>query len=418
MRNATTLVLLSLLAAANGSAHGQPATDAAPPARQPAGTPPPPGPSRDVPAKRGETLVASRSIALDRDLMANSRLLEVMVARAAAEHGGVLGVPEGVARALPEIIKVGENMSGAEWINLVADLRTAQEAKPRPRAGEFIDAVLASLERQVGEWHAERAGVDRAARDVAEARAALDELRAAFRNVEHEIRQTTGRADVSVEAIRASVPKLDEERQTLKLQVIGKEARQAALAATIERLAKAAAERASGDPVAAELQKVVDAREQAVKMNQAAHEAASVSAREVADAEAVLAEARARLLERRDAVARASGGELLEALNRELATLSIDAAESQAKLAALDALLAKYVDAEELLGRADDVRRERQRREDALRKAESRLAEARASLPERVIRVLDGYDMAPDDPRLKENGAGDEHDDNDAPGTR
>ena len=401
MRRTTISVLLGSLALFSHAAPAQPAAPDAPPAEE-------------QQAKKPETIRASRSIEVN-GRVPNGELFDAMCRRAITEHAGILGgLP-----AAPEVDLVtmakpdrgggglfGDTTTRRELLEMTVDLRRPRLRDAQPRAAEFLDAFITSLDWQLREWQAEEAGVPAAERDVERATALLDERRAEFRQLEQQIRQTTGRADASVDAIRSSVPKLDEERQSLKLQVIGKAARQAALAATIERLAKAAGERAGDDPVAAELEKVVAVRERAVEHARELQKAASISTQEVAEAEAVLAEARARLLERRDAVARANGGELLEALNRELATLSIDAAESQAKLAALDALLAKYVDAEELLARAVEVRQDRERHVSDLRDAQARLQTARSSLPDRVLQVVEAEDNAPNDPRLEQPAAG------------
>lgn len=371
-----------------------------------------------------ETVRASRTIRLF--TRPSEDEFRLMVRTAAAEHADVLGLSADAAGDALQLAVRGNaggpfGRGSSDLIDLTIDLRDVEQGQPTLRASEFLDGVITSLERQLAEWHARERGLAAAERELQEASDLLARRRARFRGLEQEIRKATGRADASVDAIRSSLPKLDEERQALKLQVVGNEARQQALAEAIERLAKAAGERAQDDPVAVELQKIVELREMAARHARQLHEAAQASAREVSDAEAAVAEARAKLLERRDAVARANGGELLETLNRELAMLSIDAAEAQAKLAALEALLTKYLNAEELLQDAADVRRERDDASAKLQKAESRLSAARSSLPEPIVRVIQSDQVRADDSRVPLEPAGTPHpndDDRDSPPER
>jgi chromosome segregation ATPase len=249
---------------------------------------------------------------------------------------------------------------------------------------------------------ADASGFEQARRQVQEAESELQDARERLSHQEAVIREKTGRVDASLAPIREAIPKLEEQRQTLKLEVVGKQARQEALAKTIDRLAKSAEERTRSDPVAEELDKVVKLRIVALERMRKLRENAAVSEAEVAAAEVPIAEARAKLLERREAVAQASGGELLAALNRELSMISIDVAEAEAKLDSIEKLLKQFGSVQGELSDAEQARREWARASDRAEKAQYKWREVRQSIPPAAIEAVRTDTMAPDDPRLKE----------------
>jgi chromosome segregation ATPase len=337
------------------------------------------------------TVYAFRQLALARPADADS--LPAMVALAAEKHADMLGLPPERAPQLVQLVRT----ASAGTVTLHAHLESANLPPDKLRADEFITKVTDSLEQQLHEHYFQNSGVIRAEEDVHEIERSVANVRQDISQTEHVIRTETGRADASVEAIRGSVPKLDDERLALKLQLVGKQARQEALASAIARLSKAAAERAKDDPVAAELEKVVQGKEKTFVRLMKLRDSKDVSEAELASAESDVAEARARMLERRDTVSQANGGDLLGALNRELATVSIDVAEAEAKLAEAERLLNGYAKVQELLAKADDLRRQRERVEDALEGAKGRLAAARNGIPEPVLRVTKSMAKRPDE---------------------
>ncbi|MBA3272986.1 MAG: hypothetical protein H0T11_03820, partial [Chthoniobacterales bacterium] len=131
--------------------------------------------------------------------------------------------------------------------------------------------------------------------------------------------------------IQDAAATMDAERQRLELENVGKTARRRAIEEHIAEQAARIAARVKEDPIAAELEKVVQAREVSVKRAQKLHESAAAPASDVSDAVATAAEARAKLLQRRLDAGTEVGGETLEALNRELTTLSIDLHEIEAR---------------------------------------------------------------------------------------
>jgi predicted nucleic acid-binding Zn-ribbon protein len=309
--------------------------------------------------------------------------IDPMVGTAAGKYADMIGLSPEQARGPVTLEMKGKGETAEIRVQLNPNTTPADKR----RADEFIAKVVDSVEEQLRDAYVQDAGLIRADEDMHSTKRSLDELRSDLRQIEQQIRDRTGRADASVEAIRASVPKLDDEREALKLKVVGAEARQQALASAIDRLAKSAAERSEKDPVAAELEKVVKVKELARERMKKLRENNAVSLSEMEEIEGPIAEANARLLERREAVKQANGGELLSALNRELAMISIDIAEAQARLAATEKVLERYVKVQDLLATSDDLRRERERTEAALQKAQDAFTKAKNAIPEPVLRV-------------------------------
>lgn len=209
-------------------------------------------------------------------------------------------------------------------------------AKTRePIAKEMIDQLLLDFEKEMKTEHSyhQNALRDPATAYHRRAEFRLGQLTSEAQDRREHARQVTGRADSSVEGIQKAAATMDAERQRLELEKVGKTARRQAIEDQVASQSKQIEARVKEDPIAAELEKVVDAREQAVTRMQKHLEAGQpFTASEISDAVATAAEARARLLQRRlDATAEV-GGETLEALNRELTTLSIDLHELDARL--------------------------------------------------------------------------------------
>jgi chromosome segregation ATPase len=163
------------------------------------------------------------------------------------------------------------------------------------------------------------------------ARKSLDQAQGMFREAQEELRSRTGRIDVSPASLQKAAARLESELESLQLDAAGGAARMEALQKTIATEAARGQEKAKDDEVAAELAIVVSARENALKRMEMLAQQATVSQEEVERARATLAEAKARLAERRMTVAAAAGGGALSEWNRELLNLSLDAQERRAR---------------------------------------------------------------------------------------
>ena len=145
----------------------------------------------------------------------------------------------------------------------------------------------------------------------------------------------------SPEAVRASLSKLEDERQRLELELAGMQARQRAVEEWIDRTSRQMEEQAKADPVIAELEKAVAAQEQVVKMARRQSESGTVPQTEVAAAEAKLSDVKINLLDRKRGTGTAAGAQdPLANLTRELQSLSIDTVDRKARLAFVEKRIA------------------------------------------------------------------------------
>ena len=192
------------------------------------------------------------------------------------------------------------------------DDKSATVVNPNPQ--ELANALRAQTQQRL---------------DVAQVE--LAKAHAQVRQVEEELRDKSGRVDVSPESLRQAASRMENELESLQLDAAGATARMEALAKTISEVARKGEEVAKGDEVAKQITVVVAAREEELVMKQKLFEQATVSQAELADARARLAEAKAKLAERRMAVSASAGGGALGDWNREMLNLSLDAQERQAR---------------------------------------------------------------------------------------
>jgi hypothetical protein len=203
-----------------------------------------------------------------------------------------------------------------------------------------------------------------------------------IRAMRQKIANDTGRRVYETAAeTRAAWAKLEAERQAIQMELVGKRARQEALVKAMKETSEALAGKAAKDGVAEELEKVVKAREHAYEAAVQANKAGGVSQQELLDAEGKVAEARAKVLERRDMVAERSGGTILVDLNRELQSVVVTVAEAEARLKAARNDLAGFEAARDGLEQLQQYEGERELRAQALARARDALADATQKYP-------------------------------------
>jgi chromosome segregation ATPase len=235
--------------------------------------------------------------------------------------------------------------------------------------------------------------LDQARQRWERARKSLDQAQAMFRDIQEELRSRTGRIDVSPASLQKAAARLEAELESLQLDAAGSAARMEALEKTIATEAARGQEKAKGDEVAAELMIVVSARENALKRMEMLAQQATVSQEEVERARATLAEAKARLAERRLTVAAAAGGGALSDWNRELLNLSLDAQERRARTLFLKESIDRLRSGLPHLDKLQEY-------QDALPTARQELVEARRALEEteRIYSGLPAEDPQPNAP--------------------
>ncbi len=110
-------------------------------------------------------------------------------------------------------------------------------------------------------------------------------------------------------------------------------------------------EQVANDEVTRQMQQIIDRQMKQVAATRQLVETGTASRETLAEAEEKLARAKIELAQRREQMSRTAGGDLIESLNRELANRSIQSAQNQAKI---DALNRQLAEAEQSLNRADD----------------------------------------------------------------
>jgi len=168
-----------------------------------------------------------------------------------------------------------------------------------------------------------------------------DKARLECAELESVLRDRTGRVDVSQKGLQGYANQLQSELDLLTLQEIGSHARSRALEEEVAKQLSEAARVSHEDSVAEELQKLADAREKQMQLIEQQYKQAVTTAAAVQEATSALADARAKLAERRQTVIINAGGDIVQALKRELLNLNIDTVERQAKMEFLQKELAR-----------------------------------------------------------------------------
>ena len=189
---------------------------------------------------------------------------------------------------------------------------------------------------------ARRADVQRVLDQLKRAQEEVASIREQVHQRRSAVQQATGRVEVTPDGVRRDMQRLQEQQQQLELDAAGASGRRSGLENAIAQLSKRLSSKAGADPVADELQKLVEVREKGLARVQELYKAASLSAAEVETAEASLAQARADLAAARQRAIGPVSTEALDAWNRELLNLSIDQMEHQAKLQFIRDRLERY----------------------------------------------------------------------------
>ena len=235
--------------------------------------------------------------------------------------------------------------TGMDGGKMMLDLKVNPQDQPglRPAAKEFLNAMVSSLETYIRDDFQKRRdrALQLAHREQDVSAKQLDDATAQAQELRVKLRELAGRADVSTQGVTAAVSRLEEEKEKLELDLLGKKARREALEKEIAEQADRLQKQAQTDPVVAELKKVVEARETKLKQMRQMNEAGTATQSELNDAIATVAEARAKLAERErgGAIGEGGGGQMLDALNRERITLSVDLHELEARLKLVEARL-------------------------------------------------------------------------------
>ncbi len=271
----------------------------------------------------------------------------------------------------------GDAINVIFWV----DLRNAGPQAPQV-AREVADDLVKRLRQRIMQ-NAQGALAEQTAR-LAEERnrtaAELQQAREQLNQLRAKMREATGRADASSERIRDELNQLEDARQEIQLELESRAARMKALTDNIAQVSARVEEKVKNDPVATELQKVVEVREKQAELVKSQVERGQSSRAEYEEALAQAAEARARLLDRRSETAESAGGDAVRSWNREIMSLSVDTAELQAKLDRLSQRLANYQKVMDDLDQLDALHEQVETAQDSLRQIDAHLREMQRQL--------------------------------------
>ena len=171
-------------------------------------------------------------------------------------------------------------------------------ANPQADANEAIDRITRTLVREFTSSSQSR--VNQIGQDEDEfqtIRAHIEDLKNRHDAEEAQLRKQTGAVDVSPASVRERMSSLQTQKESATIELAAKQARSDALAEQISKFSGQIQDKIKNDPIAAELSKVVEARQKEFDQVQTTSKAGEASPTEVDQAMASLAEAKAKFLE-------------------------------------------------------------------------------------------------------------------------
>ena len=332
----------------------------------------------------------------------SAELADVQAAAARA-CSDVLGIPEDspLVKQLCQFIPAALTAGGRRVdlgiiIGGGSDPRSTKFVEVRPVADQVAERMIADIKNQVAASAERMLTAAQQRRKDLEAQAAgleaqtekltqrLDLLQAEVNEPRFTLFRTT--KDYALECER--------DRQVRAMDLEAQKARQRALA---ERIALIRSEVQAGlekDAIGIELEHVVKIRQEQLAGAGQLVQAGRAQRETVLEAEIRLAEARTALAERREAVSRAVGGDLLARLNADLVAVSVDMAESEARLASLTKLVAEHYVYLGLVRKQSDLSMEQSRLRQETGPLKSRLSRFEQALTGAQLPRVDAQSQA------------------------
>jgi hypothetical protein len=263
----------------------------------------------------------------------------------------------------------------------------------QPRTRELADALIAKLrtwiESQASEHRDEQLRPLLELRD--ESMRHADDARSRAAALRNEIRQLTGRADITARTVTEALTKLEDERQQLELTLLSNQSRSKSIEKQIADQSGQIEQQVAADPILQELQKVVDARQNQVDFKKQQADKGVIGVDEMNAAVVALAESRAKLLQRKHDAMADAGAATLDSYNRELINLSIDRRENEQRLKYLQEHLPGMRDAMDRLDAFQRAQSDLSQAEDELHDADLRLRQAMIQLNSTRPRVSERF---------------------------
>jgi hypothetical protein len=225
---------------------------------------------------------------------------------------------------------------------------------------DFLDAAIRSLKQMILDnvemsrvkWKHELNDLAQQMQELEQRRSALEgKVKLAIGDL-MDIQKNAGLSDDDTESPHQLIHTLETQYEAAQIDLVGKTARQQALAEAIAKLSSQADANVKGDPIAQQLQAVVDVKEKELEHMQQLRSQGAVPEAGVDQMAVELAQAKAAVLERREAAAKAAGTDSLEQWNHELMLLSVDISELKARIDVMKKRLDQLSEAVPALERA------------------------------------------------------------------
>jgi cell division protein FtsB len=210
-------------------------------------------------------------------------------------------------------------------------------------AAETADLVLGQLrsrlatltQQQRAVWKSDMASQYRENQSLEQQRISLEQRLKLLHSDVEKISAYAGLADVSPQSVLELLQTLEGQYEATGIDIEGKAARQAALANAIAKLGDEVELKLNADLIAQQLQVVVDERNKALDADNGLFKIGGAQMADITRDTAALAEAKAAVLERKEAAAEAAGADTIHRWNDDLLSLSVDLAELHARSDAL-----------------------------------------------------------------------------------
>jgi hypothetical protein len=265
----------------------------------------------------------------------------------------------------PEKLRHYVQLSGQEvtvengYVTLDAKLISIEiklDNDARPAAEEFADKAAAVFPEVFAEMDKEnnKALGDEMNRALDDTDKQIMELQSEIQTdqvKEHMFQENLnglGMVDTDSDDIHKLAQNLEEQREMSLIDRAATDARRDALAKAVAKLTDDIRAKADNDDIVSVLQQIEDAKEAKLKEAQAMADKGLASPSEVLNVEADAAEAKVKVLQRREDVAKTVGGDALIALQTELQNVEVNSAEAEAKDQAMHELAHSLISAQEL----------------------------------------------------------------------
>ena len=253
-----------------------------------------------------------------------------------APAGGMLGQSERLGGG--PMVAAGAQVDGQSHGVLFGALIVEVDGVPHAEAvaARLLPAICERLQTVLQE--VSKADEARFERRLAQAQQELVELAARADQLQIErqaLRDALGRPDLDSDAVLMAVQGLHRERGELELELAARRARQEALLAQVAEIGESLEERVADNPVLAELSKVVELRETALKRARQLVDAGTASVEEANQMAEALARARAEFAQQREVAVERAGAGVVHEVHRELRGLEVEMAEAEGRLRAI-----------------------------------------------------------------------------------